>query len=429
MDSAAAVNSNTTSSSTSSSSTGTRQGSRGGNKQQLSAGTVRASTSAGSSSSSRSADTDVVAVTSSSNTTSAAAYISSRLLNDARAKMRLNAAGGLAGLNALKMLAKAGQMMEEAADLGEDSGAQLSFQVERRLLRVSSSSSSSGARDEGARGPPALSVNALFVRRMRQGRLSAELQEDDAPMAVRLETEPAKITQHALYCVRRQQRESAAPEGGAGSSRQERTQPQQPVAAFVLVGAQLPARVKVLLRGLSDARRQLYDQGDADLMFTVERSVREMPAEEQQRWRQRVTERQQQQQDEDSAAADDGDAAAAQVDGDSSSSSASDTTPLMKTEYLIKAYLCRPKSKGGQAAQRRSNRDRREAGSSRSSRDGYVEVPAAEWASLREQLEVVPHLTQQLQTMTRQHEQLLSLLAAQQQAGGADVGGSSSGSG
>lgn len=44
-----------------------------------------------------------------------------------------------------------------------------------------------------------------------------------------------------------------------------------------------------------------------------------------------------------------------------------------------------------------------------------IEVPADEWAQVKEQLELVPHLTEQLQVMIQQHEQLLSLLAAQQQ--------------
>jgi hypothetical protein len=374
----------------------------------------------------------VVAVTSSLNTTSAAANLSKRLLDDARAQLRLNAAGGAAGLNALKMIAKAGQMLDEATGPGENSGAQLSFAVERRLLRLSSSSSSSsssGAGDGDARSPADLNVNAFFVRRMRQGRLSANLaDEGGAPMNVQVETEPAKITQHALYCVRRAV--SGGPEGGTGSSsRPDRTQPQQPVAAFVLAGGQLPVRVKTLLKGLSDARKQLYQQGEADLMFTVERSVQEFSEEERQQWRQRHAERQQQQQDEGNAAADDGDAVAAQVDGDSSSN-ASEAGPFMKAVYIIRAYTCRPKVQGRQAAQqRRSSSEKRGVGSARSSSAGYVEVPAAEWAALREQLEVVPHLTQQLQIMTRQHEQLLSLLAAQQQqGGGADGGGSSSGS-
>jgi hypothetical protein len=49
-------------------------------------------------------------------------------------------------------------------------------------------------------------------------------------------------------------------------------------------------------------------------------------------------------------------------------------------------------------------------------RPGYIEVREEDWNQLKEQLQVVPHLTEQLQIMTRQHEQLLSLLAAQQGA-------------
>jgi hypothetical protein len=441
MEAVPAVESNTSSSSSSSSSSAVaRRRSRGRDKQQRSAGTAHVSATAGSSSgSSGSAEpfSDVVAVRSFSNATSTAAYVSKRLLNDSRASLRLNAAGGQAGLNALKLIAKAGQMIDEATALDGNSGAQLSFQVERRLVRSNSSSSSSssssgGARDDGARGPADLHVNAFFVQR-RPGSLSADLAdlgENNTPMVVRPDTVTAKITQHALYSVRHA--DSAALEHGAGSSKET----QQAVAAFLLAGSQMATLVKVLLRGLSDARRQLYDEGAADLMFTVERSVREPTEEEQQQWLQRQRERQQQQQqqqqqqDEGKAAADDGDAVAAQVGGDSSSN-ASEAGPFMKAVYIIRAYTCRPKVQGRHAAQqRRSSSDERGVGSARSSSSRYVEVPAAEWAALREQLEVVPHLTQQLQTMTRQHEQLLSLLAAQQQqqGGGADAGGSSSGS-
>jgi hypothetical protein len=399
------------------------------NRKQRPGGKPRALSTAGGSSSSSSSVEDVVAVTQSTDSTSAAAFISSKLLSDPRAKLRLNAAGGQAGLNALKMLAKAGQMIEKHDScIDDDSGSQLSFRVERRLLRLggsSSSSSSSAASDEATTDPRDLSVNAFFVKRERAGRLSAALTSADAaPMVVRLETEPAKITQHALYFMKRGESAGAEGKENDASSWRDSKQPQQAVAAFVLAGGSLPARVKTLLRGLSDARRQLYESGEADLMFTVERNVRAMTEDEHQQWQQRRAQRQQQQrQDEEPAAADDEDAVAARVgtasgDGSSSSNSGSSERPMTKAVYIIKVYPCRPKSKA-QAAQRRRRGEERPAASSRSDGDGYVQVPAGEWAALREQLEVVPHLTQQLQTMTRQHEQLLSLLAAQQQGAGA----------
>lgn len=76
-------------------------------------------------------------------------------------------------------------------------------------------------------------------------------------------------------------------------------------------------------------------------------------------------------------------------------------------------------SGGRDAAASTDGRSKRSSSSSSSApgrtRPGYVEVREEEWLALKEQLEVVPHLTEQLQIMTRQHEQLLSLLAAQQQ--------------
>jgi hypothetical protein len=71
-----------------------------------------------------------------------------------------------------------------------------------------------------------------------------------------------------------------------------------------------------------------------------------------------------------------------------------------------------------QAASAESSGGSREGGGGRALRPGYVEVPQEEWDSLKEQLAVVPALTEQLQIMTRQHEQLLALLTKQQAEGG-----------
>jgi hypothetical protein len=54
-----------------------------------------------------------------------------------------------------------------------------------------------------------------------------------------------------------------------------------------------------------------------------------------------------------------------------------------------------------------------------------IQLYAAEWSALCEQLEVVPQLMQQLQTMTRQHEQLLS---ARSTESGGQISSSSSSS-
>jgi hypothetical protein len=357
-----------------------RSGRRGQGGQQ---GTEGKPTAPASSSSSSFAEAEVVIVTSTTNTTSTAAFMAARLCEEPGAELRLNPAGPQAGANALKLLAKADQQLAKNTDGSSSSsgGPQLVFRTERRLLRLGSGSTAEydGAEDRQ------ITVNAMYVWRVAAGSLSADLPEGNAAMLVRTETEPDKITRHVLYSLQRSGQAAAA---GASSGAGDTQQQQQPVAALVLMGSYLPVRVKLLLRGLSIARKQLRDEGKQDLMFTVQRSVQELTEEELQRWQERRPEQQQDQ-----------------------------GTPA-KAIYTVSAYVCKPRGSATRAASRRkgsssSSSERPSSSARRGGRPGYVEVPAAEWAALREQLEVVPHLTQQLQTLTCQHEQLLSLLAAQ----------------
>ncbi|WIA15706.1 hypothetical protein OEZ85_002327 [Tetradesmus obliquus] len=328
---------------------------------------------------------------------------------------RISAGSAQAGAKALKLLAKADQVIARTADASSSSssssssGPQQTFQTERRLLSLGSS---------GSGGKPEITVNTLYVRRAAAGSLSSRVMGNEdsslAPMLVRLETEPTKIARHALYWLHR--RGQAAANDGPGDAERAEQQQQQAIAAFVLAGGQLPARVKLLLRGVSDARRQLRDEGSKDIMFSVERSVQELSEEEHQKWQARRAALQQQQQEET-------DEAAAAADGGAKSSSSEQQSPT-KATYIIKVYTCQPKASARRAGRSSSSSSSSSSsGRRRSARPGFVGVPAAEWAALREQLEVVPGLTQQLQTMTRQHEQLLGLLAAQ---GGAGSSSSSS---
>jgi len=116
--------------------------------------------------------------------------------------------------------------------------------------------------------------------------------------------------------------------------------------------------------------------------------------------------------------------------GPSSGPTDESATAKTRRRLYVTSLRCEPRDEDVAALQRFAKR--REAGSSSSSgsrggksagersrtayqtRPGYVEVREEEWIQLKEQLQVVPHLTEQLQIMTRQHEQLLSLLAAQQ---------------
>lgn len=107
---------------------------------------------------------------------------------------------------------------------------------------------------------------------------------------------------------------------------------------------------------------------------------------------------------------------AAAAEASEQPSATSNTTTAYR--YFVTVQGCKPSKKAvaavQRAARRKAERDSRGNRGNTQTRPGYVEVREEEWNQLKEQLQVVPHLTEQLQIMTRQHEQLLSLLAAQQ---------------
>lgn len=118
------------------------------------------------------------------------------------------------------------------------------------------------------------------------------------------------------------------------------------------------------------------------------------------------------------ADSDDGDDAAG-----SASAAAAEASPFVRNLYFVTVQRCQASKNAVSAARSAMRAQQRAAeggsrrGSSRTqTRPGYIEVREEEWNQLKEQLQVVPHLTEQLQIMTRQHEQLLSLLATQQGA-------------
>lgn len=122
-------------------------------------------------------------------------------------------------------------------------------------------------------------------------------------------------------------------------------------------------------------------------------------------------------------------APAADSDGDDggaegASAAAAEAGPFVRNLYFVTVQRCQASKNAISAArsamraqQKAAEGGSRRGGSSRTqTRPGYIEVREEEWNQLKEQLQVVPHLTEQLQIMTRQHEQLLSLLATQQGA-------------
>jgi hypothetical protein len=297
----------------------------------------------------------------------------------------------------LKTLAKASELTAE-----RQPGQVLTLEPRRRLITLtdngsSSSSSAHAAADDAGQQQQAerLSSQEWFVRQEPAEQYSTEPAETSRsfnPMRVRPDTDYNKVAEHA-------RRQASRVQGGSKHA----------VAAFSLLpGGEFMQRSKALMNGLSTARQQLCREGHTGITVTLQRTLVEI-------------ERKVQQQDGSEAAAAGDEAAAQQQDTEDSSSSSADAgESLLRPSYLVRVYVSEAREDVKRSERKRSagssSRPGTGAGSARrGSRPGYVEVPAAEWAALREQLEVVPHLTQQLQTMTRQHEQLLSLLAAQQQ--------------
>jgi hypothetical protein len=330
--------------------------------------------------------------------------------------VRVESRGAISLLTAYKIFAKAAECLPAF-----DSNSTLTFEVRSRVVELDSSSEPAQQDEQQQQRR----ITEFFVRLepsdlYRAVRPDGDTDKDDpfqgAPMRISTETLWSKVSDHAC------RRAKLAPEGFTYA-----------VAEFALPpGRDLRSRAQLLTRGLTTAQRQLRNEAQLGLVFTVEKSLVE--------WRRPVRQQQgqaddegeeQQQQQQQKISAEDAAQEGQQPDKGSSSGDGSDAVPMetiVRPSYTIKAFCRQPCTERKSSAARSSRRSSGPAGDEqqrtpgtvrRGSRPGYVEVPAAEWASLREQLEVVPHLTQQLQTMTRQHEQLLSLLAAQQQGGDA----------
>jgi hypothetical protein len=360
-------------------------------------------------------------------------YLVSTLIELGRgAVVTLKCAGAVSLVAAYKTLGKAAERVPAL-----DSDSVLTFEMRSRLVQLDGSSDPAQDDEQQQQQQRRRRVTEFFVRLEPADLYCAVRPDVDAdrsdpfngpPMRIRTDTLWSKVSDHACN------RTKLAPEGFCYA-----------VAQFaILPGPELRQRAQLLTRGLTAAQQQLREQRCPGLVFTVERSVDgvQIPARQQQGQGDDAGDDQQQQQHVGDSGAED--AAQQQQQPEERSSSSSDGSdvvpmkPLTMPSYTVKAFCRQLRTERKSSAARSSRRSssaardsRRSSGSAgdeqqgkpgaarRGSRPGYVEVPAAEWASLREQLEVVPHLTQQLQTMTHQHEQLLSLLAAQQQGGDA----------
>uniref|UniRef100_A0A383W6U3 Uncharacterized protein n=1 Tax=Tetradesmus obliquus TaxID=3088 RepID=A0A383W6U3_TETOB len=381
-----------------------------------------ASTATSSSSSPLGERSTTIRISSRTDATKTAAYIVATLAElGPSTVLRVSAVGPGAMLAALKTLARAGELTAERAP-----GKVLTLEPRHRMLRAmqppaGSSSSGSGSGSGSAQGfedqqqqqqqAGTLSTQEWFVRQEPAELFSTEQPEDAPPlnpMRIRADTDYSKVAEHACRLARR------APKDATHA-----------VAAFGLYpGREFMQRAKVLVSGLATARQQLLKDGHPGFTMTLQRTLVEVQRRVQQQDGAEDAGQQEQQQQQ-------------QGKDGSSSSDAGATETQLRPSFVVRLYPTPARANANGAARRgaggyrrSSDGDGRSSSSSsssssgrrRSARPGFVEVPAAEWAALREQLEVVPGLTQQLQTMTRQHEQLLGLLAAQQQQQGGGEG-------
>jgi hypothetical protein len=173
-------------------------------------------------------------------------------------------------------------------------------------------------------------------------------------------------------------------------------------AQFAVSGGkdQLGSRVMLLLQAVAVARKQaLASEDPYDLQCTIASSS--------------YTVKRREDKQTGSTAAD------ADADAEAGAAAGADAgTPSIRNRYVVTVQRCEPSKKALAAAKGRAEAAARSRGGRslgpKQTRPGFVEVREEEWNQLKEQLQVVPHLTEQLQIMTRQHEQLLTLLAAQQ---------------
>lgn len=212
-------------------------------------------------------------------------------------------------------------------------------------------------------------------------------------MHVRSTTGTAKVVSHIKYAadnLKDQQRS-------------------QPTAQFVLRGT--TGSMIIAIAGMISTRFELRDEQKQDITVTVSRVLQEASEQPQ------PQQQEQQLQQEDASITEATAAAPAEADESEGNESAENNRGLSYV-YTFNVYLCDPRpSSSGRRPQRstakRADTAKTSSGAA-SPKPGMIEVPESEWSQLKEQLEMVPHLTEQLQVMTQQHEQLLSLLAAQQ---------------
>ena len=280
-----------------------------------------------------------------------------------------------------------GQAQQREGQAGQEDGS--TFRTNKLILRLSSRSSW-----------PDVAFNPATPEDTRkaaesQGRSKSSSQSSDSstdaaaanciPMGVRTSSaeEWQRLQKHTLIAAKRQQPAQFAVSGGKD---------------------QLGSRVMLLLQAVAVARKQALASEDpydlqctiASSSYTVERRKYETTG---------------------------GTAADADADAETGAAAGADAgAPSIRNRYVVTVQRCEPSKKALAAAKGRAEaaaRSKGGRGAGRSSgpkqtRPGFVEVREEEWNQLKEQLQVVPHLTEQLQIMTRQHEQLLTLLAAQQ---------------
>lgn len=172
-----------------------------------------------------------------------------------------------------------------------------------------------------------------------------------------------------------------------------------------------PAAMALLLGGLARARRELRPQG-SDLRFILWRRVQEVPQRTPGRSSGGSTAATAAEHDGGDGGGGDDTAEVGGTAADDATNDASgvqeggkDAPVFYRVSTYVAAYRVPVQGTVAAAAQLPPG-----TGEARPSRPGFVEVPEAEWTALREQLDMVPLLTEQLQVMTQQHEQLLLLL-------------------
>lgn len=272
----------------------------------------------------------------------------------------------------------------------------------------------------------------FWVTRVPSAEVPGGIPDGLRPLFMKDTTDPAAVEQHIMYAARHH-----------GQTKQ-----LGPLAYLILNGPNTSKKFSAALKGIISCRLNLTDARKADLTVTISRSTVDRlrrPDNQQQQLPVEVAETAVDQ------SPDEADSSSIISEGADESSTGRSTW----AQYFIQVHVCKPRDgarplratarsgrdqysssgsswMGRQHSRRAEDSDQISAETAaaaeeeqeeakpspvKSSRKtpGMIEVPEDEWNQLKEQLEVVPHLTEQLQVMTRQHEQLLSLLAGQQQ--------------